>query len=356
MVNRVTVPNFSQYNFAIGDTTEVVTKQNGVNAALQQFGNSLNTSIDQFNDDVEFVDTARQELDADNIVHAPGSGLPNEAGSMVSRNAGEGDNEHRNNQQNDSRFAQQSGDYANLRARATTYTDVGAPPTSRTVSAGDGLSGGGSLADNRTLSVDSSVVRTSRTITAGDGLTGGGNLTANLTLSVNSSVARTGTADGQVRTNSQNDARFVGAGTVTYNQAAWIAREGSGVVLRLISRGGTGSSTIIEFASGAGSGTQRAAITAEGEFTGTMNVGQLSGQTTNWVLERTSFASAGSVGSYAFCVGNPGDFGGTASGSTLSPAGIGINDSNSSGSLNGTWRRLGSTAGLAHYTVWLRIS
>lgn len=105
MVNPVTVPNFSQYNFAIGDTTEVVTKQNGVNAALQQFGNSLNVSIDQFNDDVEFVDTARQELDTDNIVHAPGSGLQNEAGTAYSSDMGTAGSQIRTNQQNDGRYA-----------------------------------------------------------------------------------------------------------------------------------------------------------------------------------------------------------------------------------------------------------
>lgn len=108
MVNPVTVPNFSQYNFAIGDTTEVVTKQNGVNAALQQFGNSLNASIDQFNDDVAFVDTARQEVDADNIVHAPGSGLPNEAGTAYSRDMGTAGNQIRTNQQNDGRYYTQA--------------------------------------------------------------------------------------------------------------------------------------------------------------------------------------------------------------------------------------------------------
>lgn len=56
--------------------------------------------------------------------------------------------------------------------------------TARTISTGDGLSGGGNLGGNRTLSVDNSVVRTSRTITAGDGLTGGGNLAGNRTLSL----------------------------------------------------------------------------------------------------------------------------------------------------------------------------
>lgn len=54
---------------------------------------------------------------------------------------------------------------------------------SRAVSTGDGLSGGGNLSANRTLSVDSSVVRTSRTISSGGGLTGGGSLASNRTIS-----------------------------------------------------------------------------------------------------------------------------------------------------------------------------
>lgn len=76
----------------------------------------------------------------------------------------------------------------------------GKVPTSRTVSAGTGLSGGGDLSANRSLSVaygtsagtaaqgnDSRIVnavQTSRTIAAGDGLTGGGDLSANRALSV----------------------------------------------------------------------------------------------------------------------------------------------------------------------------
>lgn len=118
MVNRVTVPNFSQYNFAIGDTTAVVTKQNGVNAALQQFGNSLNESIDQLNAAVEYVDTARQEVDADNIVHIPGSGLPNAAGTAYSRDMGTGSTQIRTNQQNDARY------YTQAQANARYYTQA----------------------------------------------------------------------------------------------------------------------------------------------------------------------------------------------------------------------------------------
>ena len=63
--------------------------------------------------------------------------------------------------------------------------------TSRTLTAGDGLSGGGNLSGNRTFSVDSTVVRTARTLTAGDGLSGGGNLSADRTFSVDNTVVRT---------------------------------------------------------------------------------------------------------------------------------------------------------------------
>lgn len=80
-------------------------------------------------------------------------------------------------------------------------------PQSRTISAGTGLSGGGNLSVNRTLSVnygtaagtaaqgnDSRIVNAvpnSRTISSGTGLRGGGNLNANRTLSVNfASVAQ----------------------------------------------------------------------------------------------------------------------------------------------------------------------
>lgn len=80
------------------------------------------------------------------------------------------------------------GDYMRPSTPAQVMNAVGA---TRTIATGSGLSGGGNLSANRTLSVDSSVVRTSRTINAGSGLSGGGNLSANRTLSVDSTVART---------------------------------------------------------------------------------------------------------------------------------------------------------------------
>lgn len=61
----------------------------------------------------------------------------------------------------------------------------------RTLTAGDGLTGGGNLSANRSFAVDGTVVRTSRNLTAGDGLSGGGNLGSNRSFAVDSSVVRT---------------------------------------------------------------------------------------------------------------------------------------------------------------------
>lgn len=64
-------------------------------------------------------------------------------------------------------------------------------PQTRSLTAGDGLSGGGDLSVDRSFAVDSTVVRTTRTVTAGDGLSGGGDLSANRTFTVDSTVVRT---------------------------------------------------------------------------------------------------------------------------------------------------------------------
>lgn len=60
--------------------------------------------------------------------------------------------------------------------------------TTTQIATGDGLQGGGDLSANRTLSVDSSVVRTSRQVNAGVGLTGGGPLSANVTLTLGTAL------------------------------------------------------------------------------------------------------------------------------------------------------------------------
>ncbi|WP_404462888.1 hypothetical protein LG331_09015 [Vreelandella aquamarina] len=56
MATAPTVPNFSQYNFELGDRSAVVTKQNGLNAALAQFGNSLAVMTESINDDLTVME------------------------------------------------------------------------------------------------------------------------------------------------------------------------------------------------------------------------------------------------------------------------------------------------------------
>lgn len=93
-----------------------------------------------------------------------------------------------------------------------------AVPTSRTITAGNGLTGGGDLSTNRSLAVqaaDSSItvapggvavnpatiVPPTRTITAGNGLSGGGDLSANRTLTVQASDASITVAAGGISIN-----------------------------------------------------------------------------------------------------------------------------------------------------------
>ena len=79
----------------------------------------------------------------------------------------------------------------------------------------------------------------------------------------------------------------------------------------------------------------------------------------DWVMGRTSNAAGGAVGTYAFArveAGFAPGFGGSISGSVLSPSNVAVN---SSGSVSGTWRCMGSTdggPGSASTTLWLRIS
>ena len=78
-----------------------------------------------------------------------------------------------------------------LSADITVEVDNTVVRNSRNITAGDGILGGGNLSSDRTFSVDSSVVRTTRTITAGSGLSGGGALSSNITLNIDGSVVRT---------------------------------------------------------------------------------------------------------------------------------------------------------------------
>ena len=79
----------------------------------------------------------------------------------------------------------------------------------------------------------------------------------------------------------------------------------------------------------------------------------------DWVMERTSNAAGGAVGTYAFAQADAGPasgFGDSISGSRLTPSNVAVN---SSGSVSGTWRCMGSTDGnfeSSSTTLWLRIA
>lgn len=94
-------------------------------------------------------------------------------------------------------------DFATAFSLATTESVLGRMPKSWTLTAGDGLTGGGDGTINRTLAVNSTVVRTSRTIN-------GKALSANVTLTAaDVGAAVIGTGSTQVRNNSQLDARYL---------------------------------------------------------------------------------------------------------------------------------------------------
>ncbi|QFT84991.1 Phage Tail Collar Domain protein [Halomonas sp. THAF12] len=61
MAHVPTVPNFAQFNFALGDTDAAITKQNGQNAALVTFGNELRQTMTTLNED---IDQVAQDRDA----------------------------------------------------------------------------------------------------------------------------------------------------------------------------------------------------------------------------------------------------------------------------------------------------
>ena len=87
------------------------------------------------------------------------------------------------------------------------YLATGVVPVERTITAGNGLTGGGSLNADRTLSVDfTKVVPVERTITAGNGLSGGGPLTANRTLSLGTPSTLSGATSNNVTATSHTHA------------------------------------------------------------------------------------------------------------------------------------------------------
>ena len=156
---------------------------------------------------------------------------------------------------------------------------------SRTITAGDGLQGGGTLEDSRTLEVDSSVVRTSRTITAGVGLTGGGNFTANRTVSLGTpstiSASSTNSASGETHTHQLN--------LSPADISAYTQDETDTLVEDYVWNTVNGTS-----------GFPKVINSAIAD--GTISAGKLQSGAPerDWVLARTAAASVGAVGTYAF--------------------------------------------------------
>lgn len=112
-----------------------------------------------------------------------------------------------------------------------------------TITAGDGLTGGGTLAGDRVIAVNSSVVRTDRTITAGTGLSGGGNLADNRALSVNYGTTAGTAAQG-------NDTRITGAAQKAANlsdlSSAAAARKNLGLGTAATRDVGTDAGQVVE--------------------------------------------------------------------------------------------------------------
>lgn len=124
-----------------------------------------------------------------------------------------------------------------------------APPDSRALTAGNGLTGGGDLSADRTFtlgtpsalsatstdavtttshthSIDSTIARSAITITAGDGLTGGGNLTANRTVTLGTPSSLTATTTNAVTTTSHTHA--ITTGVAVGLSVSSTSAEGSG--------------------------------------------------------------------------------------------------------------------------------
>jgi len=59
------LPDLSQYNYDIGDTVDVVTKQNAINAEIEALGQRINATVASINTEVQAVeDVAQTATDA----------------------------------------------------------------------------------------------------------------------------------------------------------------------------------------------------------------------------------------------------------------------------------------------------
>ena len=97
-----------------------------------------------------------------------------------------------------------------------------------TLTAGDGLSGGGDITASRSFAVDSTVARSNINLTAGDGLSGGGDLTTSRSFAVDSTVVRTSGAQSIAGEKTFSNNVVLGADLITGGNR--ITHAGSGTV------------------------------------------------------------------------------------------------------------------------------
>ena len=206
-------------------------------------------------------------------------------------------------------------------------------PVSRTITAGDGLSGGGTLSADRKFDVDSTVVRTSRTLTAGSGLTGGGTLAGDRQFAVDSTVVRTS------REISAGTG-LSGGGTLGADRELYISNLGVGTAQ--LANGAVTNTKI-------GQGEVTADKLSTGSSEGTWvryNYG--TGYPTTTARGSLMFAAAAGTTIY--------NYGDTILGSSLTPA----NTSSTTGgtSPGGSWKCLGycASGSAGRITLWVRIA
>lgn len=163
-----------------------------------------------------------------------------------------------------------------------------------TVSAGDGLNGGGELSGNIAFAVDNTVVRTTRNLTGGDGINAIGNLSADRTISVDGTVLRTtGSQEKTGDMDFRNEVRIRAASSVLRFRRVDGGTKGyivnadtsNGMTLRSYSADGTqsndfhfwGNSGILQATSFQGDGSRLSALNASNLGSGTVPNARMNG-------------------------------------------------------------------------------
>lgn len=235
------------------------------------------------------------------------------------------------------------------------------------ISAGNGLSGGGNLTANRSFAVGAgsgiTVGSTSVSVDAGNGLTAnstGVHIVPRAGLSANSSGLYINTGNGLTANTTHI---FINAG----NAGSGLNANSSGLAVDFAEVTPTGRTiTAGNGLSGGGSFTANRTITlgTPSSITATSNNQVTATSHTHYISEgtiRTLIADglAGVIGTYAFATNYSGSgkvFGATVAGNAISPAGESDGDRANDGTLTGTWRCMGHSPNNEWNTLWLRIA